>query len=226
MLALFDLDGTLLQLPSRIHQLAIERASSSVFGVELKVPETIGTAWNGLTTPMLGQVLLRSHGVPDGRIEGSWPAWKEAMITSYLDLQQTVTDQLPFPDAGRALDTCLDEGWRVGLLTGNYRLVAEAKLRAAGIWRSRFDMDQGAFGDDAADRDHLGLVASRRASQAGMGENVIVIGDTPRDISCAQVMGCRSIAVTTGGFTAEQLAAADAVVDSVWEATERLLEWK
>jgi phosphoglycolate phosphatase len=225
MLALFDIDGTLLQLPCRINQLAIEQASRSTFGVEVKGPDTSSGALKGLTTPMLGRLMLRNQGVPEDRIDDSWPFWKEAMINSYLELQLTTRDQYPFPDAGKALNMCLHQGWRVGLLTGNYRRVAKAKLRVAGIWHPQFDLNQGAFGDDAADRDELGSVALARAREAGLDRNVVVVGDTPRDISCARVIGCRAIAITTGGFSKGDLSGADAVVDSISQAAEHLLAW-
>jgi phosphoglycolate phosphatase len=32
-----------------------------------------------------------------------------------------------------------------------------------------------------------------------------VIGDTPHDIHCANAIGARTIAVTTGGYTADEL---------------------
>ena len=34
-----------------------------------------------------------------------------------------------------------------------------------------------------------------------------MIGDTPHDIACGKAIGARTIAVTTGSFTREQLAA-------------------
>jgi phosphoglycolate phosphatase-like HAD superfamily hydrolase len=53
-----------------------------------------------------------------------------------------------------------------------------------------------------------------------------VIGDTPRDIACAQADGVRCVAVATGPYEVSQLAGADAVVADaagVWRALEALL---
>jgi phosphoglycolate phosphatase-like HAD superfamily hydrolase len=44
-----------------------------------------------------------------------------------------------------------------------------------------------------------------------------VIGDTPRDIACARADGVRCVAVATGAFASEALAAADAVAQDTSE---------
>lgn len=103
-----------------------------------------------------------------------------------------------------------------GLLTGNTAAGAEVKMR-------HYGMDHhflfGAYGDDHHDRNELGPIALRRALQTLKQEfapqEVIVIGDTPKDIWCAQAFGARSICVATGSFTAEQLRAEGA--DLVFE---------
>lgn len=94
----------------------------------------------------------------------------------------------------------------VGLLTGNVRAGAELKLRRFQL--QSFFLD-GAFGDDAEDRNLLGPVAMTRV-QAITGRSysaneIIVIGDTPKDIACAHAIGARCLAVGTGHFAAEAL---------------------
>ncbi len=95
----------------------------------------------------------------------------------------------------------------IGLLTGNVRLGAEMKLRAHGLW-DRFAV--GGFGDDDEERDRIAGIAKRRAEQrlgrALSGDEVVVVGDTPRDIQCARAIGARSLAVATGGVAAGELA--------------------
>jgi phosphoglycolate phosphatase-like HAD superfamily hydrolase len=94
----------------------------------------------------------------------------------------------------------------VGLLTGNIRLGAQIKLGHYQLWHL-FRM--GAFGDDHEDRNQIAAIARERGSlilqEKLSGEQILVIGDTPRDIECAKAIGARSLAVATGKFTAEQL---------------------
>jgi len=94
----------------------------------------------------------------------------------------------------------------LGLLTGNIRLGAELKLRRFGIWNF---FRSGAFGDDHEDRNELARIAQQRASRLMgkqlTGEEILVIGDTPRDIECARGIGAGVLAVGTGGFTCNEL---------------------
>lgn len=110
----------------------------------------------------------------------------------------------------------------LGLLTGNYPATARLKLKAAGIDPSIFSL--GAFGDDAPDRPSLVPVAMRKYEQF-RGEavepgNVILIGDTPRDVHAAKTHGCLAVAVATGPYTAADLrqTAADLVLESLEDA--------
>jgi phosphoglycolate phosphatase len=83
----------------------------------------------------------------------------------------------------------------------------------------------GAFGDDAADRNGLVAVALQRSVRQGHpcadAAGVVVIGDTPHDVACAAAAGARSIAVATGGASAEQLleAGADVVFADLADTT-------
>jgi phosphoglycolate phosphatase-like HAD superfamily hydrolase len=107
---------------------------------------------------------------------------------------------------------------QLALLTGNYEPVARLKLRRAGIGHN-FEPRQGAFGSDGEERALLPAIARARAGRDGAPhprERTVVIGDTPRDVACAQADGVRCIAVATGTFTAAELTAAgaDAVAES------------
>jgi phosphoglycolate phosphatase len=221
-LALFDIDGTLLEAPSRIHARAIEDASLAVYGVKLEAPREGADALEGMTSPLVARMRLREAGLTDADIDPGWPAWREAMIRTYLELQRSLPEQRPFADAEEALETLVAAGVGIGLLTGNFRAVAEAKLRVAGAWHDAFDLAQGAFGDDAEERDELGRVARRRA---GPGTLLVIIGDTPRDVACARTASARAIAVATGGFPRDALADADLVAGDLAETTAALIAW-
>jgi len=58
------------------------------------------------------------------------------------------------------------------------------------------------------------------------GPEVVIIGDTPHDITCAQAHGCRSIGVATGAFSIDDLrqAGADLAVSDLSNA-DALVEW-
>jgi phosphoglycolate phosphatase len=93
-------------------------------------------------------------------------------------------------------------------LTGNIAPNARVKLGAYGLDRW-LDLEVGAYGSDDRDRDRLvpialGRVAERYGGDVGPGE-VWVVGDTPRDLACAQAGGARCLLVATGRSTADEL---------------------
>jgi phosphoglycolate phosphatase-like HAD superfamily hydrolase len=101
----------------------------------------------------------------------------------------------------------------VGLGTGNVRRGAIAKL-ARGRIHEEFAF--GGFGCDAEDRALLLRAgATRGASSIGarLEEcDVVVIGDTPKDVHAARGIGARCVGVGTGSYTAADLIACGAAV--------------
>jgi len=97
----------------------------------------------------------------------------------------------------------------LGLVTGNTRQGARIKLQAAGLY-SYFAV--GGYGDDAKNRNELPPLAIRRAEKFYRvnfeKNNIWVIGDSPYDIYCAQSNGLRSLAVSTGWTSFQDLQAA------------------
>ena len=100
----------------------------------------------------------------------------------------------------------------LGLLTGNVVEGARLKLRSAGIDAQRFRV--GAFGSDHGERSALPAIAQRRVrEQLGFeaaGHDVVIMGDTPADVTCGRGIGARAIAVATGSYSVPDLIAAGA----------------
>jgi phosphoglycolate phosphatase len=92
------------------------------------------------------------------------------------------------------------------LLTGNTRRGARAKLTHYDLFKYFPD---GAFAVDQGDRSSIARRALELARSLGPvdEEQVFVIGDTPYDIECAVAIDARTIAVATGGYSIEELAA-------------------
>jgi phosphoglycolate phosphatase len=94
----------------------------------------------------------------------------------------------------------------LALLTGNFPESAEIKLRHFDLWRY---FEWGVFGNEATDRHDLLPIAIQRHLDRGAPAidpaDVIIVGDTPHDISCAHRGGAKAIAVATGNFTLDAL---------------------
>jgi phosphoglycolate phosphatase len=214
-LLLFDIDGTLRKGATRAHAAALRQALIAVHHVN---PDAAGIRVSaaGRTDGEIARAILLDAGVSAERIDERADAVCEATCrifaeTCDADLTPFLIDGIPqLLEWLAALD-----GVRLALVTGNYEPVARLKLKRAGIGH-RFAPGQGGFGSDSEDRLALPPIARRRAG-SGPGhphprERTIVIGDTPRDIACAHADELRCVAVATGPYAAEQLAAADVVV--------------
>ena len=119
-----------------------------------------------------------------------------------------------------------DKRVTLGVLTGNYAVTAEMKLRAGGIDPDWFVVR--AFGDDGNDRPSLVTHAMRQYEKLHgrtvPHRDVVVIGDTPKDVEAARVNGCRSVAVATGPYCESDLreAGADVVLADLSEPSRLL----
>ena len=205
-LVLFDIDGTILW-SNGAGRRAMMRALTTAFG-------TSGSPdyrYDGKTDRQIVRDLMRMEGHTDDIIDARMTAlldeyvtWLEEELRSgrtHIERFRGVVELLD------ALEARADR--RVGLLTGNIAVGASAKLRAVGIDPARFSVS--AFGSDHEVRGELPAIAQRRArEELGLsveGEAIVIIGDTPADILCGREIGARAIAVATGRFSVEELAA-------------------
>jgi phosphoglycolate phosphatase-like HAD superfamily hydrolase len=212
-LLLFDIDGTLLQGTTRPVGEAMLSALSEVHGIDVGVIRT-QIATDGRTDGEIARAILVGAGVSRDRIDALADAVRESCCEIAARLLPDDLSGAVLPGVRELLQELGEQpGVRLGLLTGNYQAIARLKLARAGIG-GVFPPGQGAFGSDAEDRTALPAIARRRAGSKDApyprGET-IVIGDTPRDIACARADGVRCVAVATGSFTTEALAAADVV---------------
>ncbi len=113
----------------------------------------------------------------------------------------------------------------MGLLTGNVRAGAKAKLGHFGLFDN---FAFGGFGDHHFDRDDVAREAlaevRRHVGDHVQSEQVWVIGDTPLDVRCARAIGASVAAVATGIHTLADLAdtGADLVLPNLADPTPLL----
>ncbi|NNJ11771.1 HAD hydrolase-like protein [Chloroflexales bacterium ZM16-3] len=114
-----------------------------------------------------------------------------------------------FPGVSVLLET-LRATARQAPLTGNIAAAARIKLECTGLLHL-LDMEAGAYGDDHYDRAALVPIAAGRAAgrygRSFAGSQIVIVGDTPNDIACGKANGARTVAVATGPYSADDLAA-------------------
>jgi phosphoglycolate phosphatase len=112
------------------------------------------------------------------------------------------------PGAEKTLLSLGKAGVMLGLVSGAMEGAARTKLIPANL--NRFFMF-GTYGSDSPDRAELTGIGIEKASRLHANltpGQVFVVGDTPRDISAAQVAGAVSVGVASGHYSTEELAAA------------------
>lgn len=198
---LFDIDGTLIRSGGAGSR-AIYRAMTMVFGIA----EPGEVHMHGCTDRGLSRTLFERHSIPE--TEENW----HEFIRVYLEL---LDDELAItegeviagvPDLVKRLSQRDDV--YMGLLTGNVRRGAEKKLGHYGLMHYFRD---GGFGDHHWERDDVARwareVVSLELADQFREDQLWVIGDTPADVKCGRAIGARVVAVTTGGYDRDQLAA-------------------
>lgn len=221
MLVLFDIDGTLLHGRPEAHTVAMAAAMAEVWGVPVVPGDVWGIEPAGRTDREIARLVLRQHGVDDAAIDAGTARWMDRAAERHNHEAPRHAAPVAAPDADRVAGALLGRGAEVALLTGNLQPIGRAKVAAAGLGH-RFGAG-GGFGSDAEQRVELVAVARDRAARPHGDDQVVVVGDTPRDVAAARGAGVRVIAVTTGAFDAEALAAADGVARDLTAALDLLL---
>lgn len=201
-LVLWDIDGTLLN-DNRVTMTAFNRALQEIYELQ-EAPARI--EYGGKTDSQIVLEVLGLHDIAEAAALDRLERFHER----YVDYVRHEFDQLSagiqvLPGVHEVIDALADAGALQSVLTGNLRLTAELKLRAAGLLE-RLNLNVGAFGSDHRDRNELVAVARGRAAACcGTIGDVVVVGDTPRDIACGRAGGARTIAVATGNWSIDEL---------------------
>ncbi|TMQ72744.1 MAG: HAD family hydrolase [Candidatus Eisenbacteria bacterium] len=195
---LFDVDGTLIRSYGTARE-AFSEAARHVLGVDDPLHDL---PFGGGLDPLILESVVARHGrtLTPEEMARFWEI-VQARTAAGLGAGRG----LVLPGVRELLRAIADEpAWVSGLLTGNGRDMARLKLGHFGL------MDAfafGSFGDEAPDRDALACLAVERARGLWQvpPEHCVVVGDTEKDVRCARAAGARSIAVTTGTRTREDL---------------------
>jgi phosphoglycolate phosphatase len=207
-LVLFDIDGTIL-LTAGAGRRAIAAALAEEMGERHPAFDRI--RFDGKTDPQIVAELLAAAGRPEPRESPLVLAVCEryvGLLAQELDRPTTRTTLMPgVPSLLDRLEA--EPGVVLGLLTGNLAEGAALKLRSGGIDPGRFRV--GAYGSDAGHRPDLAPIAARRAAsifgRVPHGAEVVIIGDTPADVTCGSCIDARALAVATGAYSVPDLAA-------------------
>ena len=216
---LYDIDGTLLNVHS---DFIIEIIEEQLRQFGIKKNEATSRSFAGRTDRGIFMELIGD--MPDADL------LLHQVIENYASAmsQQLSSDHMYVHNGAlESVNEAVSLKIPVGLCTGNVRKVAMKKVQAAGL-HGIFSF--GGFGEVSENRNDLPGEADReyksRYDDKPDPGRYVIIGDTPNDIRCAKYFGAKSVAVTTGGFTAKELERhePDLVIDSLNEPERWLRE--
>lgn len=205
---LFDIDGTLVS--SAVSEDDERRryvdAIWQVVGIE---PIVVPARFAGMVDPQICKILLAEIGLTSDKIDSALPIVLSHMSDVYRKMDKKI-----------ALNTGVEEllplvgkspRHTVGVLTGNLVQIAKEKLVCAGIesYFSEFYcadsyFDRTRLVEDAVD-------SCVKKYQLSARSNVMIVGDTPRDIAAANTSNTTSIGVASGVFSMTSLREAGAM---------------
>ena len=220
-LVLFDIDGTLLRAGDPAHQKALVEAFEEVYGLSVTLE---GVQLAGMLDANIARTLFDMHEIDERTAHDLLEQMMTSMGTRYhravleIDLRERL-----LPGVSAAIDACHQRDWETGVLTGNARSVAYAKLERVGLADL---LVAGAYGDSARERAHLVEIAIAAAMEATgrsfHNSRTVLVGDTPHDIQAARESGSKVVAVATGRFDVHALAQhqPDAVLQDMSDTEE------
>ncbi|MDA8397403.1 MAG: HAD family hydrolase [Actinomycetota bacterium] len=210
---LFDIDGTLI-VTDGAGARSWELAFADLWEVEADISNYSDT---GMTDPEVGR---RTFEAVMGR-SPSAAEFSRLLERRMHYLTQTVAESSGYrilPGVAELLPRLVEEGYVLGLVTGNLEAAAHVKLSRAGL--NRF-FSFGGYGSDSPDRTEVTRMAMRRGSVVFGGhvppEAFLAVGDTPNDVEAAHAAGITCVAVASHKYDMEQLEAsgADWVIPSL-----------
>lgn len=212
---LFDIDGTLL-ITGGAGAASWRLAFEELYGIPADIGKFTDT---GMTDPDVGRKTFEAvlHRKPERQ------EFTRLLERRLHYLRKTVAESKHYrvlAGVQQLLPKLIEDGYLLGLVTGNLEAAAHIKLHRAQL--NRF-FSFGGYGSDSTNRGELTKIALKRAALV-YGEPVtpaqaIVVGDTPHDVQGAHAAGIACVGVGSHHFTAQQLrdAGADYAIASLVE---------
>jgi phosphoglycolate phosphatase len=189
---LFDIDGTLLRDPGRVHYNAFSKACLAVLGHPLSLePVTVA----GSTDPRILRDAFAAAGIADETWRPHQPRLLEA-ICSTVERDADGMQLTVMPGVVDALRHLAAIGKWLGVATGNLESIGWLKLERTGLCEY---FTFGGFSDAHEQRAEMIAAAAAKARElAGTHASIVIVGDTPSDIAAARANALPVIAVATG----------------------------
>lgn len=199
-LILFDIDRTLIK-SSKGHSTAFSEAFNIVYGVDTTI-DIIN--YHGMTDQQIIIEVLKKNGLDEQTIKSKLEECMKAIINSFnrvIDNDEIIV----LDGVQELLEELNSHSVLLGLVTGNLEPIARGKLKKVGL--NHYFKISG-FGSDDINRTSLVKLAIKRAEENfdfKFDNNVFLFGDAPQDMKAGKGANVRTIGVTTGIYSKEEL---------------------
>lgn len=202
-LVVFDLDQTLVDF-IEVHDRAAQVLFQSFFGVDARFTE-IDFAGKSLIENFT-ELAVR-NGIAEDKIKSRAQELLESYEEIFGEILPEDADKHVLPGVRRLLDELSKTDHMIVLYTGDSEGIVSQVFRATGLGKYfRFAV----FGTEAETRPGLLKLAIERAEELSdkrfRGKDIVVIGDSIRDIDSGKELGTLTIAVATGFHSEAELA--------------------
>lgn len=195
-LVLFDIDGTILWGGPLWKECFVSALLQCFPNLEFPM-----VPFGGKTDLQITREVLQLAGFNETQIEEQMKRVVDLYVERAIEASRTRASEVSVLPGVRPLleDLACHPDVVLGLLTGNVRQGAYAKLSCVGLYHH---FKVGVYGDDHWDRYKLPELAVKRVQEelghSFSGKQIVIIGDTVHDVNCGKSIGVRSIAVGTG----------------------------
>ena len=197
----FDIDGTLLVTRDLVHWNGLHQAMLEAYGVDTTIA---GLSYHGKTDIGILRMALNRCGIAGPRFEEKLPVALAAICREVSDNCSGMRPEV-CPGIRELLNYLRDHHKLLGIASGNLEIVGWHKIAAAGL-RDFFLF--GSFGDSCELRSAIYERAAKEVrTRLGNNARICFIGDTPEDIIAARHANASVIAVATGVYKFDELAA-------------------
>ena len=205
-IVLWDIDNTLLYTGGA-GGIGMNRAFRDLYGVD----DGFGRVeFSGRSDAAIFADAARAHGIAEEQLLDERARFLDAYLPHLHTAMTEVTAGRLMPGVVELLDVLAARDDVVqGLGTGNFRRAGELKLQHYEI-ASYFPGCVGGFGEDSEHRHELIGAGIERLRNGGSDARVVIIGDTPHDISAAKANNAFALGVATGRDSVEALLACGA----------------
>jgi len=199
-LVLFDIDSTLIK-GAKGHREAFSEAFKEAYGVDTTI-DIINH--HGMTDQQIIIEVLKKNGLNEQTIKSKIEECMKVMVEFFSKVVDS--DEIVILDGVQELLKELNKNnVLIGLVTGNLEPIGRGKLKKV---RLNHYFKVGGFGSDDINRTKLVKKAIKEAEQNyefRTNNNVFLFGDAPQDMKAGKEAGVKTIGVTTGVYSKEQL---------------------